>query len=222
MCVENKSKNKSSKNNVSSVNPIATNTSVDNIDIDSTTTTTTSSDSVIKRKSDSDDDNDLKRQKCNPNNEKLQKAIINFFDNTENYIIKNINIVFKVEPKKFNSFKNYCLSEPSLIFKAIDYIYPHIKNNNYKNNIEEIQAYLKVLEEGFQENFEIAKFLNKYSKNILTLIEKSVIRDALYKLVLVLLLDLCDYHGIHDLEFEKEPDLKELIKKEYLHRYKKK
>lgn len=181
-----------------------------------------------KKNNNNNDDDDIdsltkrrKNENINDDDDKLQKAISNFFTVIEKYIIANLNKIFKIETKNFNVLKNYCLSQPTLIFNAIDYIYPHIKNNSYKNNKEEIQTYINALEKGFHENTEIIKFLNKHSKNILILIEKPAIYNAFYKMLLVLLLDLFNYHGILDLESERELNLKKLITKEYLYRNKK-
>ena len=193
-----------------------------NIPISSTTTTTTtednastSSSSLIKRRKNNEENNN------NNDNDKLQKAIINLFNNIEKHIIANLNKVFSnMETKNFTLLKNFCLDQPTLIFNAIDYIFPHIKYNSYKNTKEEILAYIKVLEKGFNENNEVIKFLNKHSKDILKLIEHSAILDALYKISTVFLLDLLDYHGIPESKSKDEIDLKKLIIAEYVYRNK--
>ena len=143
----------------------------------------------------------------------LQIVVQEYLNNIDNFIIKTINQTDITT--NFEKMRKYCLNNTTLIFDAIDYIFPHIKNEN-----SNVKTFIDALTLGFVHNKEIITFLNEYKDKILILLDKDQIYKALYTLSMILLLDLHRYHGIYSIDNAINGDLKDLIIKEYLYRHK--
>ena len=149
-------------------------------------------------------------------NQKLSDIVEKFFDNVNKFIISNLDKAYKENNiytpyrKEYDAFVNYCIRNPTKIFNAIDYVYPHLKKNDSV-------VYIKALKLGFNDKKdEINKYLTNYEDNIKRLLMYQNISDAVYILLRILLIDLHKYHNIHVKEDDK--DLKKLLEKEYCHR----
>ena len=122
--------------------------------------------------------------------------------------------------KSYDIFVKHCLDNPNLVFDAINYVYHYItnKDSNYDNIEDEINKCIDVLKIGFNNNVNVKIFFDKYSYKIVELLKLKTISDSIYKLLLVLLLDLHRYHNIYKKKCTY--DLRELLIELYLHRKK--
>ena len=148
--------------------------------------------------------------------DELQIILNNGFTKFNDTILKQLLQVFNNPSsvkRDYEFLMNHCCNNPSIVFDVINYSFPYInKNNNIRTLIDGLRI-------GFKNNGEISYYLNTYYTDLLKLLEKDDILDALKLILKYILVQLHRYHNIFKQEC-KDYDLERLLIEEYKHRNK--